>query len=193
MHAHTHAYKNKGRHKGRNSTEHAFCYGNDACMLQEPICQGFFWRDGWCGTSKWNSSWLSLSSFLYRRHKEKYTKAEAEIDYLVYCYLTVSIISSGSRRGTPFIPNHLKLGPSVKIRLHQLFTQHTANKQPTESFNKDRRWSNSFTGVHSSIRHPYIKWDTTFANSAVALVQSIASTLKGQLTETLKTLIFPLT
>lgn len=76
-------------------------------------------------------------------------KASAEIAYLVrtkHCRLTVNIICNGSSRGTPFIPNHLKLGPSDKIRLRQLFslTTHSYQAAYLESFKRDKKVKQQF-------------------------------------------------
>lgn len=74
LHTHKKHTKNKASYKSRNSTESAFCYGDNVCMLQGPICQCFPGEGSWCGTSEWKLSWLSLSSYSYRWQQEKHTQ-----------------------------------------------------------------------------------------------------------------------
>ncbi len=87
------------------------------------------------GMSTRKSSWLSVFLFIKTTTKNTLEPRQKQPTWLrkKHCRLSVNIICSGSHRGTPFIPNHFKLGPSVKTCLHQLFTQHTDNQQSTLS------------------------------------------------------------
>lgn len=116
---HTQTQTKAARNKARNSTEHAFCYGDIERMLQGPICQFFRRETG--GVGHLNGSLpgcLCLHHFTCTDNNKK-NKLKLRQKYPTwfrtkYCRLTVNIICIGSCKGTPFIPNNLKLGPLSK-------------------------------------------------------------------------------
>lgn len=100
------------------------------------------WGEGWCPTSKWKPSWLSVSIIYSKTNTLKLRQKYPTCFRTDYCCLTVN---SGSLRGTPFIPSHLKWV--------------LCQNPPTPAFystaaNLRARWSNIFTWIHFTRRCP---------------------------------------
>lgn len=57
----THTHTNKGSYKARNSIVCAFCYDDNVCMLQGPICQRFHGETGGVGRLNGSLGYLRLS------------------------------------------------------------------------------------------------------------------------------------
>lgn len=104
----------------RNLSQRAFGCGGNVCLLEGPICQCFTGRGYGVGQQ---TGRLPGYHRPICRGDDKTNRAlePTQKQPTPLSSLNVNIFCGCSRRATPLIPDHLKLGPCVKIRLQKAF------------------------------------------------------------------------